>query len=77
MSGSSVILLEGKVGLNVPPDSVTFPTLPEVANPGAILFFYCELKHLMFLLSVLFRLDYEFQVAYKCVYSLEAFLGTI
>ena len=36
--GFSVILLEGKVGLNVPPDSVTFPTLPEVANPGAILF---------------------------------------
>ena len=38
MCGFSVILLEEKVGLNAPPDSVAFLTLSEVANPGAVLF---------------------------------------
>ena len=36
MYGFSVILLEGKVGLNAPLDSVTFSTLSEVAKPGEI-----------------------------------------
>ena len=37
ISGSSMILLEENVGLNAPQDSVMFPKLSEIANPGAIL----------------------------------------
>ena len=38
ISGCFVILLEGKVILNEPSESVNFATLSEVAKPGAILF---------------------------------------
>ena len=45
-SGSSVILLEENLGLNAPPDSVTFPTLSEVAKLGA--FYLNSILHLFF-----------------------------